>query len=139
VGQSLQFSTEAIPGKTFTGRISFINPTADATSRSVKVQAEVPNGSGDLRPGLFVKGQINTGHQSESLQLPKTSLMSWDVGSGQAEVFLAEGEMARRRKIQTGRVNSEMVEVISGLNAGQPVISRGVFNVHDGERIKVVK
>lgn len=139
IGQPIKFETEALPGKSFTGKISFINPAADSSSRSVKVQAEVANPTDELRPGLFVKGQILTGNQSQQLQVPKTALLTWDVAAGQGELFVLDGEYARRRRVQTGRVSNEMVEIISGVSTGQSVITRGAFNVRDGDRVKVAK
>jgi membrane fusion protein (multidrug efflux system) len=138
IGQPIQFTTESIPGKTFTGRVSFIKPTADSASRSVQVQAEVSNPALELRPGLFVKGQIMTGRRSQTLQVPKTALVTWDMGSNQGEVFLVDGEVARRQKVQTGRAEGDWVEITGGLEAGRQVIARGAFNVHEGDRIKVI-
>jgi RND family efflux transporter MFP subunit len=137
VGQSIQFTTESITGTTFAGKVSFIKPTVDSASRSVQVQAEVPNAKQELRPGLFVKGKIITGQRSRTLQVPKTALTAWDVARGQAEVFLLEEEVARRQKVQTGRAEGEWVEILAGLELGRKVITRGIFNVRDGDKVKV--
>jgi|WetSurMetagenome_2_1015567.scaffolds.fasta_scaffold219605_1 RND family efflux transporter MFP subunit len=138
-GQPIQFNTESIPGKTFSGKVSFIKPTADSASRSVQVQAEVPNQNQELRPGLFVKGQILTGQSSQNLQVPKTALVVWDVAANQGAVFRIDGDVAKRQKVQTGRTEGDWVEIVSGLEDGQLVITRGAFTVHDGDRIKVNK
>src|SRR5581483_11977640 len=57
LGQPLSFVTDAVPGRTFEGRVSFINPAADEASRTVKVVAVVENADGVLRSGLFAKGR----------------------------------------------------------------------------------
>ncbi len=56
MGQALEFSTDALPGRTFTGKVMFINPAIDEASRSAKVVAEVPNTDGALKGGSFVQG-----------------------------------------------------------------------------------
>ena len=58
VGQSIEFSTDALPGRTFTGKVMFINPAIDAASRSAKVIAEVVNTDGALKGGSFAKGRV---------------------------------------------------------------------------------
>jgi RND family efflux transporter MFP subunit len=139
VGQTLTFTAEALPGRNFTGRISFINPAADATSRSVRIIAEVRNDKEELRSGLFAKAQIKTGEKVRVLLVPRVALLTWDTASNRAEILLVEGGLARRRTIQLGRVELDRVEVVNGLNEGQQVVTRGAFNVRDGDRITVAQ
>ncbi|HSR11935.1 MAG TPA: efflux RND transporter periplasmic adaptor subunit, partial [Thermodesulfobacteriota bacterium] len=139
VGQPLTFSTDALPGKTFRGKVMFINPTVNEADRSVKVVAEVDNASQELKGGLFVKGRILTGSRSGVLRIPRTALLTWDVASRKAEVFVVSADTAERRSIQTGGISGDQVEVTSGLSSGQMVISRGGFNVKDGEKVSVTR
>jgi RND family efflux transporter MFP subunit len=137
IGQKLAFSTDAVPGRTFQGTVSFINPAADASSRTVKVVAVVPNETGELKAGLFVKGSIVTGDRSGVPQVPRAALLTWDVESGKADVFVIEADKARRKSVQTGTVSGEAVEVKSGLALGEVVATRGAFNLRDGDRVVV--
>lgn len=139
VGQTLTFTTEALPARSFTGRISFINPAADASSRSVRIIAEVRNDKGELRSGLFAKARITTGEKVQGLQVPRVALLTWDTTTNRAEILLVEGGLARRRTIQLGRIEPNRVEVVNGLNEGQQVVTRGAFNVRDGDRITVTQ
>jgi Cu(I)/Ag(I) efflux system membrane fusion protein len=59
-GQEVQFTTEAYPGRVFTGRISFIDPVLDPMTRTVKVRVDVPNPDGRLRPEMFVRGIVRS-------------------------------------------------------------------------------
>ena len=88
LNQPLTFITDAFPEKPFSGRIKFINPTVNEADRSVKVIAEVPNSDETLKAGLFVKGRIITGERRKILQIPRTALLSWDVGAKKGEVFV---------------------------------------------------
>jgi membrane fusion protein, multidrug efflux system len=137
VGQPLDFSTEAVPGRTFEGKVAFINPAADEASRAVGVVVEVPNEDGALRSGLFVKGRIVTGARQGVLQIPKSALLTWDLESQKAECFVVQGDKALRRAVTTGAVEGESVEITSGLGAGDTVVTRGGFNLSDGDRVAV--
>ena len=137
VGQPIEFTTDAIPGRTFRGQVMFINPTADPVSRSVKVVADVPNEAEELRGGLFAKGRILTGTRAAVLQIPRTSLLAWDVSRREGEVFVVSGEVVERRSVRTGAVAGEYVEVTEGIAAGESIVTRGAFNLRSGDRIVV--
>jgi membrane fusion protein (multidrug efflux system) len=138
VGQPLTFSTDSLPGKTFTGKVAFINPAVSEADRSVRIVAEVKNEPETLKAGLFVKGKIVTGSRTGVLQVPRTGLITWDVAKKQAEVLVVNGDKAKRKTITTGTLSGEQVEVSSGLTAGELVVTRGGFNLKDGDTIKVI-
>jgi RND family efflux transporter MFP subunit len=138
VGQQLTFWTDSLPGKTFTGKVAFINPAISEADRSVKIIAEVKNEPETLKAGLFVKGKIVTGSRTGVLQVPRTGLITWDVAKKQAEVFVINGDKAQRKTITTGALSGEQVEVLSGLAAGELVVTRGGFNLKDGNTVKVI-
>jgi RND family efflux transporter MFP subunit len=139
VGQGLEFTTAALPGRTFSGAVRFINPTVSEADRSVKVVAEVPNGDGALRGGVFVKGKIRTGERTGVLQIPRAALLSWDVERNTGEIFVVNGDVAERRAVQTGEVTGENVEIVQGVTAGEKVVTRGGFNVRPGDRVQIAQ
>jgi len=139
VGLPLTFSTDAIPGRTFTGKVMFINPVVNESDRSVKVTAEVQNVSEQLKGGLYVKGRIVTGKRAGILRVPRVALLSWDVAGKKGDLFVAKGEIAIRRTVQTGAVMGDFVEIISGLASDEQVVVRGGFNLKDGDRINVTQ
>jgi RND family efflux transporter MFP subunit len=136
-GQPLVFSTDAFPGRTFSGKVTFINPSVRPGDRSVAVVAEVPNASEVLKGGLFVKGRILTGTRKGVVLVPRPALRSWDVAARKGEVFVVEDNVARRREVATGAVRGETIEISAGLRPGETVITRGVFNVKDGDVLKI--
>lgn len=138
LGQTLTFSTDAFPGKTFSGKIKFINPSVSEADRSVKVIAEVPNVPEVLKGGLFVKGRIIFGQRLNVLQIPRSALLSWDVAAKKGDVFVVQGGKAFRKPIQTGSVSGDGLEVVAGLQPGESVITRGGFNVKEGDTVRVV-
>jgi RND family efflux transporter MFP subunit len=137
-GQKLVFATDALPGRTFTGEIAHINPVADDATRTVKVIAEVRNEDGALRGGLFVRGTIDLGARESVLQIPRAALLSWDVTRGTGRVFVLEGDAARLREVRTGTEVKGAVEIAGGIEPGDRVVTRGAFNVRDGDRVRVV-
>lgn len=137
VGQVITFTTEAVPGRTFTGAITHLNPTFDATSRTLQVIAEVPNPDGVLRGGLFVSGRVVAGVRRDVLRLPREALQAWDVAAGSADVYVVEQDKARRRQVQVGAAVDGMVEISSGVAAGDRVVVRGAFNLRDGDSVRV--
>jgi len=139
VGQPFSFTSDALPGTTFSGKVSFINPAADEASRTVKVKAEVPNADGALKAGLFVKGRIVTGRRAGVLVVPRSALVSWDTAARTAGVFVVEGGVAKRLSVETGAAPGDVVEVVKGLSAGQQVVTRGGFNLREGDRVLVSK
>lgn len=137
VGQPLTFSTDALSGKTFSGRVMFINPIVNDADRSVKVIAEVENSSEQLKAGVYIKGRILTGKRSGVLRIPRIALLTWDVAEKKGDVFVAEGETAKRKTVRTGSVMGDFVEVTSGLSQGEQIITRGGFNLKDGDRVSL--
>ena len=135
VGQPLEFSVDPFPGRTFKGRVMYVNPELSAADRSLKVIAEVKNVPEELKGGLFAKGRIVAGKRTNVLQLPRQALSGWEPATKKGSVFVVEGEMARLRWVETGTVAGDLVEVVAGLKAGERYVTRGGFNLKDGDRV----
>jgi membrane fusion protein, multidrug efflux system len=139
LGQPVQFTTDGVPGKSFTGKVMFINPEVSEADRSLKVIAEVPNVPEQLKGGLFAKGKIVTGSRSGVIQVPRGTLSALDLEKRTGSLFVVEGGVARRREVVTGAVSGELVEIASGLKAGEQLVSRGGFNIKDGDKVTVAR
>jgi membrane fusion protein (multidrug efflux system) len=137
VGQPLEFTVDSLPGRTFKGRVMFVNPELSAADRSLKVIAEVKNVPEELKGGLFAKGRIVAGRRSGVLQLPRNALAAWDMAAGKANVFVVEGDTARLRKVETGVAAGDLVEIVGGLKPGEKYVTRGAFNLRDGDKVAV--
>jgi RND family efflux transporter MFP subunit len=135
VGQPLEFTTDAVPGRTFTGKVMFLNPSVDPASRSAKVTAEVPNMDGALRGGLFVSGRIIVSTRPRVVQVPREALLNWNVAENTATVFVVRDSQAGERTVKTGAANGTSVEIVSGLTAGDVVVTRGGFALKNGDRV----
>jgi RND family efflux transporter MFP subunit len=140
-GQRLEFTTTAVPGRTFAGTVLFINPEIDAASRAAKIVAEVRNTDGALKGGLFVQGRILTMVRPGVLQVPRTALLNWNVGGCTAEVFVVRDGRAEKRSVETGTGTDAgaPVEIRSGLAPGDQVVVRGGFALRHGDRVTVAQ
>ena len=136
VGQILEFRSDGRP-ETFRGIIKHLNPSVSAADRSLQLMAEIDNRDGRLRDGLFVKGEILTGRREGVLLVPRAVLSGLDLAAGKAFLFVVVGDKAERRAVQTGAISGEQVEIVAGLQAGESYVSRGAFNLRDGDRVSV--
>jgi RND family efflux transporter MFP subunit len=137
VGQPLEFSVDSQPGRAFTGKVMYINPELSAADRSLKVIAEVRNVPEVLKGGLFAKGRIVTGTRPQVLQVPRSAIGAFDVQAKKGVIFVADNGVVHKRDVQSGVISGDMVEVMSGLKAGEQYVVRGGFNLKEGDRIAV--
>ena len=133
VGQSAQMTLSYFPGKTYTGNIVYIYPTVDPTTRTVKVRLEFPNPSFELKPDMFADVQLNIGYGTQTV-VPQEAVL--DSGSEQV-VFVAMGDgYFEPRRVQLGPRLEDRVVVLSGLKAGETIVTSGNFLIDSESRLK---
>lgn len=137
-GQPVEFTVDSQQGRTFAGKVMYINPELSTADRSLKVIAEVRNVPESLKGGLFAKGRIITGTRSQVLQVPRSALGSFDIVARKGELFVVEKGTARKREVRSGTVNGELVEIAAGLKPGEQYVVRGGFSLKDGDKVAVV-
>lgn len=137
VGQLLEFTVDSQPGRTFAGKIKYINPELSSADRSLKVIAEVRNVPENLKGGLFAKGRIVTGVRGQVLQIPRSAVNGFDTQAKKGSVFVVDNGVVHTRQIQSGSVSGDMVEIASGLKQGEQYVVRGGFNLKDGDKVAV--
>jgi membrane fusion protein (multidrug efflux system) len=120
-GQSIQVTVDAYPGDVFGGEVVAIAPTVDVNSRSVQLRARVANPDGRLVPGQFARLQLGEG-ATQALLVPEQALMQ--QGEERFVYTVVDGK-AKRTVIETGARVPGKVEVTSGLQAGDVVITAG--------------
>jgi membrane fusion protein (multidrug efflux system) len=125
------------------GEIATINPEVDPATRNVRVRATVPNDDGRLRPGMFVKVEVLSARKEVVLLIPATAILFAPYGDS---VFAIEEKtdesgktstVARQTFIRTGERRGDLVAVVSGLKAGEQVVSSGAFKLRNGAAITV--
>ena len=114
------------------GTVSEVAPIADPNSRTFRVKLELPAGAG-LRAGQFGRVVVPVG-QSSNLRIPATAL----VRRGQMEiVFVIAQKQAQMRLVKTGRRLGEEIEILSGLEAGEPIATEGAAALIDGQPVEI--
>ena len=125
---------EALGNTDLMGTVEEIVPTADPATRSYTVKVALAN-AGDihLRSGLYGKARFVTG-QRKILSVPQTAV----VQQGQlAGVFVVDQSgVAHLRLVKTGRIVGDRVELLSGLNDGEEIVSEGIASLRDGVRVR---
>jgi RND family efflux transporter MFP subunit len=137
VGQPLEFVVDSQPGRTFAGKVMYINPELTAADRSLKVIVEVNNVPENLKGGLFAKGRIVTGTRSQVVQVPRSAVGAFDLQAKKGSMFIIENGVARKREILSGAVTGDLIEIASGLKPGEQYVVRGGFNLKDGDKVAV--
>lgn len=132
-GQTITATVQAYPEQNFSGEIIAISPAIETNSRAVKVRASLKNADKRLHPGMFAQVQINSGQQNTVLTLPDTAITYNPYGNS---VFLIQttdkGTMVQNRQVETGLSKAGRVEIISGLNLGDKVVSAGQVKLRNG-------
>lgn len=125
VGSDIRATLTAFPGQPLQGRIIALLPSADPQTRTVTVRSELPNTAGKLRPGMFAAVSLNSGVEQPALLVPSEAV----IRTGKrALVMLAEGDgRYRPQEITLGREADGRLEVLSGLEEGQAVVTSGQF------------
>jgi len=121
IGSPVTVTTDALPGKTFRGRITFLGAQVDPQSRTVTARALIDN-PGILRPGMFARGQIQTGVSKLTLVVPASAVLQ----DGAATiVFVKKGKSYGRIEVTTGTKNNNRIAITSGLEQGDQVVVEG--------------
>jgi membrane fusion protein, multidrug efflux system len=132
-GRAVTLEVDAYRGQTFTGQIRYVSPALQAESRSLVVEAVVPNEAGQLRPGLFATAQITLASETPALLVPATAIKTV---SGTARVYLVTADRtAEERLVTTGQTAGDLIEITSGLTSGDTVATSHVAELTDGVRI----
>ncbi len=136
LGQYVEIRSTVYPDKTFSGKIIFIAPKADA-SLNFPVDIEVTNNaSSSLKAGMYGTAVFGGSQKQELKVVPRTAFLE-SVNSNQ--VFVVENGVAKLRKVVAGRILGDQVEIIDGLSDGETVIVTGQINLQDGNAVEILK
>lgn len=136
IGQRIRIMNYTIPDDTLTGIISQLSPVIDPQSRSFKVVVSINNSELLLRPGMFAKGEIIVASKDSIIVIPKNIILSKQRGN---TVFVIDKGLAQERIITFGLENPEYVEVISGLEPKEKLVTKGFETLRNRSKVKVVK
>ena len=135
VGQKLQISTDAFPGKEFAGRVVAISPAVDPSSNIGLVRIRISNGAGLLRLGMFLTAQVPLETHAQALVVPPQAI--YRDQESMPQVYRVVGENAEAVPVKLGLETQDRVELLAGVQAGDTLISTGGYGLGARSRIKV--
>ena len=137
VGQLVTVSVDAYSDRSFTGKISRINPSVDQQTRAFEVEALIQNRERLLKPGFFAKASIPSDNVADALFVPNAALL---YVYGVYKVFVVQGDIVKETEVKLGERGDERAEVVEGLSAGDRIaMPMKGQELKDGSRIEVVQ
>ncbi|MFH1014339.1 MAG: efflux RND transporter periplasmic adaptor subunit [Nitrospirota bacterium] len=135
-GQDLTFRVDAFPGREFKGKVSIIYPSLEERTRTLLIEAQVPNPAGILKPGLFAHVILYTGAERNTVLVPIISLL---YEGETIKVFVVEGDRVKERVVKAGQKYGEMMEIIEGVKKEELVVVAGQQNLSEGVKVNVAR
>lgn len=136
-GAAATLSVDALGEETFSGVVTNIFPTLDPITHTVSAEIEVANKDLKLRPGMYARVHLDFGTK-EALTVPDKAIVR-QAGSGARYVYVFSGGKAVYRAVELGQQQGDLYEVVSGLNAGDQVITSAPSNLKNGLSVKLRK
>ena len=133
LGQRVTLTLTYYPGKTYTGNISYIYPTVDPQTRTVKVRIQLPNPGFDLKPQMFADATLQVDY-GVHVVIPNEAVL--DAGTEKRVFVLHPGGVFEPRKVVLGPVFDGNAAVLSGLKAGETVVVSGNFLIDSESNLK---
>jgi len=138
-GLKVDLFCDAFPGQAFVGQLTAVNPDVDSSTRNVRVQATIANAKETLRPGMFVGVEVVLPSEDKVLPIPQTAVLYAPYGNS---VFTVEdkkdektgktNKVAIQHFVRLGRKQGDYVDAVSGLKAGDVIVTTGVFKLRSG-------
>lgn len=111
-------------------------PTADAATRTITVRAMVPNPDGKFAPGMFVRGEIALNERPDILVVPMNALLR---NVGHYSVYKVKNGVAHLSPVEVGLRYDDVMEIVSGVEMGDELVTDGMFRLADGSLVNVVQ
>jgi RND family efflux transporter MFP subunit len=133
-GQIVHLSVEGDPNQ-YQGRVARLSPAIAESSRTLLIEAEVPNERGVLRPGAFAKADIVIESGQRIVTVPRDAIVTF---AGIEKLFMVANNTAVERRVRTGRSVDDRVEIIEGIASGDEVVTRP-GNLVNGEPVQLLR
>jgi membrane fusion protein (multidrug efflux system) len=143
-GLEVRVTTDALPGRVFTGKLTAINSMVDAITRNIPLQATLENPDHALRPGMFAKAEVTLPEKHKALVIPGSAISYAPFGDSvfviektKDEKTGKESEKIRQQFVRLGESRGDLVSITEGLKPGEMVVSTGVFKLRNGMAVTI--
>jgi membrane fusion protein, multidrug efflux system len=140
----VRVTTDAVPGREFSGTLSAISPAVDQATRNVKLQATLSNQDHALRAGMFAKVEVLLPEKNSVLYIPATSVAYAPYGDSVYVIEKKHDEktkqdelVLRQQFVRLGETRGDFVAVTEGLKTGEEVVSTGAFKLRNGMNVLI--
>lgn len=143
VGDNIRLTAKDLTGREFKGRVNAIDSVIDSGTRNVQVQATLANPDGKLQPGMFVQVEAGVGAKRTVIPLPSSAISYAPFGDSVYVVTDGQGpdgkshRTVRQQFVKAETARGDQAGVTSGINAGDEVVTSGVFKLRNGAAVAV--
>jgi membrane fusion protein (multidrug efflux system) len=134
-GQPVGIEIDALSGDPIVAVVSRVSPIVDPQTGTFKITVEIADEKRRIKPGMFGRIGVVYDVHNDALQIPRSAIVE---NQGETSVFIVEGDRAVRRPVQTGYGNRGMVEIVSGLDDGEQVVTVGQASLKQDSRVTVI-
>jgi membrane fusion protein, multidrug efflux system len=134
--QEVQLTLDALPGRSFSGKVFAIDPQVDEKGRALILRAQVPNPKAELKPGLFARVSLVLASRSDALMVPEQALVP--NADGSRTLFKVVDGKVTVTPVKTGVRRNGEVEITEGLTTGDTVITAGHMKVQPGMPVTII-
>lgn len=134
-GQPVAIDIDALHGERIIAAVSRVSPIVDPQTGTFKITVEIADEKRRMKPGMFGRISVIYDVHENALQIPRSAIVE---DEGEAGVFIVDGDRASRRAVETGYGNRGMVEITSGLQEGDQVVTVGHASLKQDSRVTVI-
>ena len=141
--RSVRITADSLSGTAFTGRVTATDSVVDEATRNVQVQATLANPDVRLRPGMFVQAEVTLGAAGAVVSVPASAISYAPYGDSVFVVTDLKNEAGqiyrgvRQQFVKLGPARGDQIAVVSGLTAGDEVVTSGVFKLRNGAAVVI--
>lgn len=136
IGQPVSVTVDALPGRTFSGKVYAMEPTVDLATRGALVRARIPNPGGQLKPGMFARVSAVLGNRPEAVVVPEQAILP---KGRQRYIYKVVDGKAILTPIKLGQRTPGQVEVTSGISEGDTIVVDGLLKLRPGAPVAPVE
>ncbi len=133
-GQDVRLRHHAWEDSTFAGKVIRLAPSVDPTTRTLRVEVELDNREGRLRPGMFIEATVVAEQRPDVTVVPRGAITE---RAGRKVLFVLKGQKVELREVGLGLGDDDVVEVRAGIEAGERIVIKGLETLTDGAKVRV--
>ena len=136
-GMEVRLKLDAYPDEEFKGVVELIHPAINTMTRTFAVEVRLPNPTERLRPGMYTRTYFDMGTR-EAILVPDVAILK-QVGSSERYLYVIKEGVAERRRVTVGRQVGQLVELLSGVEAGELVAVTALSRLENGVKVELVE